>query len=417
MTSPPVRIKPGWLIDGRGGSARPETGVVVQHGRISVVAPNDLLPEIAGAIDLAYPGDTLLPGLFDAHVHLAFDGSEDPVQSFLSASPDEVESNALNAATEALHSGVTSVRDCGGPGDLIHRVKDAITEMKKPGLRVLSCGRPLTSERGHCWFFGGEAADGEQLEELTRYEVSRGADHIKIMASGGGITPGSDPTRVQFSEEDISRAATAAHASSRIVGCHALATEAIANAVQAGADALEHCSFLTSSGPRYDPRVAELIAVHGCRVVPTLATVYHPLTTGELIGNLRGMPMTPREYFDMRVEVVRKLRALGITLLAGSDAGDHIPPDSVIMEIAMLVHVGLTPEEAVGAGSLEPARLLGLDHEIGSVSEGAIADLLLVQGNVSEDIRSLYRTRCVIKDGHIVTGPHVTTRRAPVLAV
>ena len=314
------------------------------------------------------PQGTLLPGLFDAHAHLAFDAGPDPVGTLTRASEGELLAIAQAAAVRALRSGVTTVRDCGGRGDVIHRLKAKLRTESGPTLRVLASGRALTTVRGHCWFLGGEAADGDALLQRIEEELERGADLVKIMATGGGITPGTDPTRAQFTEADLRRAAARVHLAGRVIGCHAHGTPGIANAARAGVDIIDHCTFLTAEGPRFDESVAALVAEAGCRVAPVLATLAQPLASGQLIGNMRALGLTAREYFEQRLEVIRRLRANGVVLLAGSDAGDiYVLHDAVLTELAMLVRVGLSPEEAIAAASLEPARVVGLDAELGSI--------------------------------------------------
>jgi imidazolonepropionase-like amidohydrolase len=377
--------------------------VLIQGDRIVAVAPSHELPSPNGAHHLDFPRGTLLPGLFDAHTHLAFDAGPDPVATVRRSTDGVVLAIARRSAATALRSGITTVRDCGGPREVIHRLKSEQALAAEPTLRVLAAGRALTTVRGHCWFFDGEAADGDALVSEVQMELERGADHLKIMATGGGITPGTDPSQPQFTVDDLTRATHAAHAAGRPVGCHAHGARGIANAARAGVDIIDHASFITPEGPRFDPAVADLMARNGCRVTCTFATMARPLASGEMVGNMRKLPLSPRQYFEARVEVARQLRARGIILLAGSDAGDvNVGHDAVLTEMAMLVQVGLSPEEAVAAASWEPARALGVSDEIGSVEPGKLADVLVVDGNLSADIGNARNTRYVLRAGRPV---------------
>lgn len=211
-----LMLSPGaWVTDG---------AVLVSGERIVAAGPRAAVERSAppSAIRHSFPGGTVLPGLIDAHVHLAMDASADPVAGLLAGDTGELARQAADRAARMLATGVTTVRDLGGHGNAAIQLRDAISAGRLPGPRILAAGTPLTPPGGHGWFFGGEV-DGERAAiARVRSLKAAGADLVKVMASGGHITSGSVPMhRAQFTGRQLLSIVSEAHRLGMPVAAHA----------------------------------------------------------------------------------------------------------------------------------------------------------------------------------------------------
>ncbi|MGW4962421.1 amidohydrolase family protein [Nonomuraea sp. NPDC004186] len=208
--------------------------VIVEDGRITGITT-----EVPATVDL---GDaTLLPGLIDCHVHLAFDASRDVVAML---EPPGLADRMRQAARQHLAAGVTTVRDLGDRDYLALGL-----DLGLDGPEILSAGPPITTPRGHCWFLGGEAAGEHGVREAVRERAARGVHVIKMMVTGGEMTPGTHSHLLQYGLAELRAAADEAHAHGLPITGHVHCAEGIAHVLDAGFDSIEHCS-LRSRWPR-----------------------------------------------------------------------------------------------------------------------------------------------------------------------
>ena len=201
---------------------------------------------------------TVLPGLIDCHVHLVFSHTPDPVADLVAEDDQQLLLRTAAGARQALGGGITTVRDLGGRGGVTFRVRDAINAGLLDGPRILAAGSPITITGGHCHFLGLEADGEAAVRTAARRMVKSGANCLKIMATGGRMTPISNVGVAQYSVAEIKAAVDEAHRSRITIAAHAIGTAGIRNAVEAGVNTIEHCSWLGSgrgrlsstSGPR-----------------------------------------------------------------------------------------------------------------------------------------------------------------------
>jgi hypothetical protein len=244
------------MFDGTG--ALPDPTVIIDGAVILAAGRGLPVPDGAQLIDL--PGATILPGLVDGHVHLVFDASDDPVGQLAERDDAAAFAAAAGAARRAAQGGVTTVRDLGDRGFLVLGLRDAArTDTTLP--RILAAGPPITTPGGHCHFLGASAAGADGIRNAIRERADRGVDVIKIMASGGNMTPGSRPELAQYTRDELRAAVTEAHRHGLAITAHAHGTSAITDAVAAGMDGLEHASFMTADG--VDEIPGELLATLG----------------------------------------------------------------------------------------------------------------------------------------------------------
>jgi imidazolonepropionase-like amidohydrolase len=394
-------LQPEWLIDGVSKTPGTQAGVIIDSGRIEAVGPAAELAARPGLTTIPLPNTTLLPGLINHHVHLNLPGDNTSMTPWIDGQSDAALAlrSAANAAT-SLAAGITTVRDCGGRDTTVLDTRDAQRTGLTGGAAIVSCGWPITITGGHTRHMGGEADGIDALRVMVRRLVSLGADYIKVMAAGGG-TPGSLPHRPSFSTEELTAIVETAHDLGRKVAMHCIATESISRAITAGTDLIEHAMFYSPDlTPRLDERVAEQLAASGIPVTPTLQVAKDLLDLQSPSDDLALWS----QRREIALEIVARLRELGVPLLAGSDAGWRATAfDTFWKELAELVAAGLSPVEAIACTTSGNARALGLGEEIGTIRAGLQADLLVVAGNVAADISRLQHVKLIFKGGKQTT--------------
>jgi len=395
-------IRAGRLIDGSGAAVQNGRSVYVEDGRIVGIEPAGEAPADAEVIDASV--STVLPGLIDGHVHLVFSAGANPLGDLGVEDDQRLLLRSVAAARQALGAGVTTVRDLGGRGGVTFRLRDAITAGLITGPRILAAGSPITITGGHCYFLGLEADDEAGVRAAARSQLKAGANCLKIMATGGRMTPGTNVGRAQFSVAEIHAAVDEARRANVPIAAHALGTDGIRNATQAGVDTIEHCSWLgTTAGVEFDEATAAHMAEQGTAAEPTLDTIVGPMkntASGDMSAGLR-------EHITLRPEIIdclRRMLQLGVPLVTGTDAGvSWTPFDSLAREIELLVtEVGMSPLQAIQSATGTAARALGLADRLGTVAVGRIADLIVVDGDPSMDIGALRQVRLVLQAGQVV---------------
>jgi imidazolonepropionase-like amidohydrolase len=394
-------LRAGRLIDGNGSVVQDHRSVYIDAGRIVGIEATGDAPSDAEVIDAsAY---TVLPGLIDCHVHLVFSASDNPLRDVYQDDDQRLLLRAVAAARQALGAGVTTLRDLGGRGGVTFRLRDAINDGLIRGPRILPAGSPITITGGHCHFLRLEADDETGVRAAARRQLKSGATALKIMATGGRMTPGTNVGRAQFSVAELRAAVDEAHRANVPIAAHAIGTAGIRNAVEAGVNTIEHCSWLAATpGVEFDERTAARMAEQGIAAGPTLDTA---------LGSLTASPETlspgVREHMLLRPQIIKcvsRMHELGVPIVTSTDAGvARTPFDSLAQEAALLVNeVGLSPAEAVRSATGTAARALGLAETVGTVAAGRVADLIAVEGDPSQQIGALRNVRLVFQSGEIV---------------
>jgi imidazolonepropionase-like amidohydrolase len=349
-------------------------------------------------VDLA--GRTLLPGFIDCHVHLSMNAAAAPAAL---VSPMDQMVGVLQASINALatlHGGVTTVRDCGAP----HGIDFALRRAAEEGLcvtpRLLLSGRALCMTGGHGWHLIGREVDGpDQLRRAAREQLKAGADNVKLIASGGILTPGTNIGNPQFTIDEMRAAVEEAHFAGKTANAHAHGAEGIKRATQAGVDSVEHCYFIDREG-------IDMMLARSTVLVATSAAVRNVVSYGVAAGIPQHIAEKAESAIEAHVSGFKAAHKAGVRLAMGTDSGVPFTRHGHNLdELVHLVDMGLSPQEAIRVATLDSARLLKLDDRIGSLDEGKNADLVMVDGNPLDDIRVLRgpdRVRRVVLNGRTV---------------
>lgn len=409
-----VTLRVGTLLDGLGGSPVLDAAIAIEDDRIAWVGPFDGLPPERSASMVDYSAATALPGLVDAHVHMSLFADGRPYEAMAADSDALMAIAAARNVRTHLWSGVTTARDNGARHRLGFDVRTAIERGYLDGPRLLVAGRPITPTAGHFGWCGEEADGEEAIRESVRRLVDEGADHIKVMASGGG-TVGTDPTRASYTVSELAAARGTAHDLGRLVTAHCRARESMERAVEAGLDCIEHGEFLDLDGiARFDADTGKRLAASTTYLSPTLAATGRWDMILRLRTQRQAAPLGPddaatlqqaEDALQARLEIVNSLLEMGMgeRIVAGTDAGcfdysfGHMD-----YNLSLLVQAGMTPMQAITAATRFSARACGVETLVGTLEPGKYADVLLVDGNPALDIGAIANVRAVFKAGALV---------------
>ena|SRR5436190_10742471 len=399
--TPPFTVGAARLLDVASGELKRDVVVRVEAGRIVSVAART--PGSTVTIDL---GDvTLVPGLIDCHVHLIGGEELTPYQALQETAARAAIEGVANAK-KTLDAGFTTVRDLGARDFADVALRDAIAAGHVPGPRMLVAVKSISSTGGHGDLndlpadvhverFSAIADGPDEIRAKVREDVKYGADWIKILATGGVMSAGTDPRQAQYTEEELKAAVDAARERGRDVAVHAHGTEGILRAVRAGVRSVEHASMLN------DEAIA-LIKARGVFIVPNPVTNKYILERGAAGGYQDYQIEKSRQVYELKVASLRKAIAAGVDVAYGTDSGVQ-PHGFNGRQFAIYVEAGMTPLQAIQSATTVAARLLRMEDRLGQVKPGFLADLVAVAGNPLTDVRTLERPVFVMKDGVVAS--------------
>jgi imidazolonepropionase-like amidohydrolase len=380
------------LFDGSGGPLRADTAVLVEDGVIQRVADDrERCPDGARPLDLG--GRALMPGLTDVHTHASghvphtAKGAEAPLPG--------VAAHFLQAELrEYLRLGVTTIRVCGSQGLLPQQARQAMRYGAFRGPRLLTCGKIISATAPGGRFYGDmyREADGpDDIRRAVREQIREGADFVKMMTTGARSNELEDPDPLQLTEPELAAVTDEAHRLGYRVAAHAEGLDGCAAAIRHGADTIEHGMYL-----HHRPDLLAAMAAAGQVLVPTLSGYYWMAGLGEAVGQDAGTGAVPADpdapHADPGMPSVltelahhnlsegaasmRAARQAGVKIALGSDVSL-----ATGLEIQRMVHHGLTPGQALAAATGTAAEALGLAGQVGTVTEGKLADLIVVDGD------------------------------------
>jgi imidazolonepropionase-like amidohydrolase len=391
------------VIDGTGGAPLERASVRIDDGRIAEVSPtSDTSPN--GGLDLE--GRTVMPGLIDAHAHLYSDISRSPGFGPPPAlhgelpRPRELGYFVLAKTARALlAAGVTSVRDVGSYDYEAIVLREAVRLGIIEGPRILSCGQIIsaTAPGGAIFTTMYREADGpEEMRKAVREQLRRGADFIKLMATGARSVLAEDPEPAQMTRDEVQSIVDEAHRLGVRVAAHVEGLPGARLTIEAGVDTIEHGLSLHREAALLDQ-----MARQGIVLVPTLST-FHDLAERFTDDFAPALVEQAKRQLEEAYATLAAARTAGVTLAMGHDSG---PPGDNAIELIRMVDGGCSPLEGISAATHGSAQALGLS-DVGTITPGAVADLLVIDGDPASDVRMLLgpqRIQMVVQGGKVVS--------------
>jgi imidazolonepropionase-like amidohydrolase len=397
-----VAVHAGHVLDVKSGKLLADQTLLIEDGKIVRSGPAAQANVPADATRIELPNATVLPGLIDAHTHLTFN-PQFGYETLALSVPREALIGAKNARITLL-AGFTTVRNVGARDFTDVALRDAINAGDIPGPRLLVSGPALSITGGHCDnnmlpFEYHRTSDGvadgiAAVQHKVRENIKYGSDLIKVCATGGVLSLGDNPQHSQFTLEEMKAIVSDAHRLGRKVAAHAHGAEGIRWAAEAGVDSIEHGSYIDDAG-------IAAMKEHGTYLVPTLYL-------GDWMLDNAGLTRLPPPLLAKAQEVIPAARkniahafASGVRVALGTDAAVY-PHGMNGHEFAVMVKLGLTPLQAIQAGTINAADLLGWSGKVGTLEPGAWADIVAVDGDPIKDVSTLERVKFVMKGGEVV---------------
>ena len=395
-----MRWLTGGMVLDHAGEQFVRADIGVDGDRIAALVPAAAPAGEDSIVDLT--GSWLLPGLIDCHVHLTQPTHAPDPATAARRSDATVALFTAAAAQRTLEAGITTARDVGGWNYVEMAVRDAINAGEIRGPRLFLAGRLLSITTDTVGYYPGmyEVADGaDAVRRAVRRQLAKGADLIKVMATGAMLSSETEDARaIQFTLDELRAAVEVAHDNFKPVAAHAHACQGIVNAVEAGVDSIEHCTFA-------DDDALRLIARAGTFVVPTICA-------GELLFRERGiveaMPEHLRrrmvEFNEVHLATIRRANELGARIAMGTDAGTPGNHHGLNAHecVLMVTQCGMSPAESIRAATVNAATLLRRQAELGTLEVGKYADIVACAADPLLDIEELTRLTFVMKGGQTV---------------
>lgn len=407
----PEIVLAGELYDGVSPEPQAGRALILRDGRIERIVPESQLSaaDLTGGDVLDCREQSVIPGLIDTHVHLTFSAgpTHQEVRDVLASEDDAALAlRAIRNAQAHLADGVTTLRDCGGRGFVTLAVRDAIRDGVVVGPRVLACGPAITTSRGHLHYLGAVAEGEDQVRQWATDVVNRGADFVKICATGGIMTEGSDPLLVQYTVPELKAAVGVAEQSGKRVAAHCLAAEGLRRCVEAGVRTIEHCLWQEELGEySFDPKVAEKMKAQEIYAGLTYAGLGQARYWERKFGRKSPADLGVwQERMENRYVAERQMIAAGVPYTVHTDAGVRETPFGVFWAAmgAMAWELQLPPVDVIQAATATAARALGLDDQIGTLEPGKQADMVIVSGSPLGRLEALSGRKTVLLGGRVV---------------
>jgi len=383
------------LIDGTGNALIENTSIVVEDGVIKSVGTDcDCATYECEVIDL--DGQYVMPGLIDSHTHIFLDSDPRMVENVSKMSEADFIIMGIKQLEKQLKSGVVFLRDVGGVNHYDIQLKKHLASGNIIGPDMYCAGKLITMTGGHGHFIGREADGVDEIRKATREQLKAGADVIKVMASGGVMTPGVSVNAYQLNVDEMSAAVMEAHKAGRKVCTHCHSTQGIKNAVLMGIDSIEHCTLL-------DEEAGNMMAEAGTYMVPTLVAPYFIVKHGEAGGIPKYAVKKAEEVAQRHIESFQMAMEKGINIAMGTDAGTpfNMHGKSAI-ELKLMVDAGMSPLEAIKTATKNSSELIGIEAQYGTLEAGKYANLIVLSENPVENIETIQMPKAVYKKGSLV---------------
>ncbi|MEL6869408.1 MAG: amidohydrolase family protein [Pseudomonadota bacterium] len=395
----------GQMLDVRSGKMLQNQVLQIANERIVAISSRDSATIPTGATVFDYSQQFIVPGLIDAHVHLHGNATDHGYRRLADSLPTRTLKGAVNAA-RTLRAGFTSARMVGAPGFADVALRDAIDSGAIEGPRLRVAGPSIGITGGHCSdnnllpfdseVIGEGVADGPwAMRQRVRRNKKFGADVIKTCSTGGVLSKGTEVGAPQGTVEELTALVEEAHSHGLKVAVHAHGASGIRNAIAAGADSVEHASFIDDEGIRMAKKA-------GTVLVMDIYNTEYILGEGEAAGILPESLEKERRVGATQRESFSRAHAAGVKMVFGTDAGVYPHGDNA-RQFARMVRFGMTPLEAIRAATLDAAELLDFADDVGELTVGHYADFVVVDANPLDDVSVLENPAAVVKGGQLIS--------------
>jgi imidazolonepropionase-like amidohydrolase len=404
-------IHAGRVIDGVSDTVRTNQTVVVEAGRITAIESGFRAPG-GGDRVIDLKNGTLLPGLFDMHVHITSEYSRSSEIDSYKRNEGDVVIDGVVFAQRTLSAGFTTVRDLGDSYRAAVQLRNAINAGKVPGPRIVAAGKSIASTGGHAdpsngWArkFPSDPGPNEGVingvddaRKAVRQRYKDGSDTIKITATGGVLSIAKSGLNPQMTEEEIRAVVSTARDYGFKVAAHAHGTEGIKRAVRGGVDTIEHGTFMDDEG-------IKLMKERGTYYVPTISAGRWVFDQAQDPAFFPSVVRPKALQVGPQIQsTFAKAYKAGVKILFGTDTG--VPKHGQnAREFKLMVESGMPPMEAIRAATSLPAKFLDLDDQVGSIAVGKLGELVGVPGNPLDDISAMERVVFVMKDDTVYKAP------------
>ncbi len=404
-------IHAGRVIDGVSSTVATNQTVVVDEGKITAIEPGFRTPSAGDRVVDLRQG-TLLPGLFDMHVHITSEYSKSSEIDAYKKNEGDVALDGVVYAERTLLAGFTTVRDLGDSYRASIQLRNAINAGKVPGPRIIAAGKSIASTGGHAdptngWARKFPADPGpdagvingvEDARKAVRQRYKDGSDTIKITATGGVLSIAKNGLNPQMTEEEIRAVVATARDYGFKVAAHAHGTEGIKRAVRGGVDTIEHGTFMDEEGMK-------LMKERGTFFVPTISAGRWVFDQAQDPNFFPAIVRPKALQVGPQIQTTfGKAYKAGVKILFGTDTGVSRHGDNGL-EFKLMVEAGMPPMEAIRVATSAPAKFLDLDGQVGSIAVGKLGELIGVPGNPLEDITAMGRVVFVMKDNTVYKAP------------
>ena len=386
-------VQNGLLIDGLGNQF-PGSFVDICDNMIQEVgAGKDVRRDVKYDTIIDATGKTVIPGMINCHVHLGMNAGAQPMHTLAVSTQLQVLMQAIENVQKMVKNGITTVRDCGAKEFEILLLRDNVKKGVVPGPRILA-SQAIKITGGH---FTGRVVDGPiEAKRAVREQVFAGVDFVKLMASGGLGRANEQPGVPELDVEEMQAAIREGKKHGLKACAHAHSKQSMMNAIEAGVDTLEHCTFL-------DDEVTDTILRNKIPVVPTFQPYYQISTSAAGCGLPGFMVETAKMLYAEKLPRFQRALKAGIEIAFGTDAGAPFTPlEDMVTETRIMVEMGMKPMEVIASCTSIAAKTIGLNEQLGSIQKGKLADIVLLNENPLENIAKLGDVCCVIQNGRIV---------------
>ena len=391
-------VKCRGLINGTGAQPVLDAALLIENKTVIMAGKyTDIINKTPSDADfLDFGNKYITPGIIDAHVHVTIDPDADFIGFVGRDSDTRIAHRGMVNLKKTLDGGVTFIRDLGGYHHIDIELKKLVEEGVLEGCDLLVSGEMITMTGGHGWKIGRECDGVAEVRKATRNQIKAGADIIKIMATGGNLTPGPQGAP-QLSEEEIRAAVEEAHKAGKRTTTHSHGAEGIKNALRAGIDCIEHGMFI-------DDEALEYMKTHDIPYVPTLVAPWICATIGEERGLSKEAVVKTQNAIGRHMQSFQKAIQKGIKIAMGTDAGTPFCEHgrAYVDELKLMVKGGFTPMQAIVAATKTSAEVTGILDSYGTLEPGKYADFLVLEDDPLENLDS-FRSICeVYKKGQKV---------------